>query len=144
MPDVPEMPEVTESGEPGDPGRPDASRQVGLVLDLCLRVGEILLSSGAGAADVSVTMQAVAAHYGLRQPEVDVTFTSLAMSHQARPEDSPVMAIRTREAPRDRLRGPHPGRPPGALHLSSQCTLPEASVRLNRIVSSGHQRRGGR
>jgi uncharacterized membrane protein YjjP (DUF1212 family) len=110
------------------------------VLDFCLRVGEILLSSGAGAADVSVTMQAVAAHFGLRHPEVDVTFTSLAMSHQADSDDHPVVAIRTvklREIDYedltqvDRL---------VRCVLVGECELAEARQRLSRIVSSGHQR----
>ena len=39
-----------------------------LTLDLCLRVGELLLSPGAGAADVTATMQAVAWQYGVRYP----------------------------------------------------------------------------
>ena len=40
-------------------------REINLVLDFCLKVGEMLLSSGAGAADVSVTMRALAHHFGL-------------------------------------------------------------------------------
>ena len=35
------------------------ARELNLTLDLCLRVGELLLSSGAGAADVTATMQAL-------------------------------------------------------------------------------------
>ena len=62
------------------------SRTLGLLsLDFCLRIGEMLLSSGAGAADVTATMQSVAHHLGLRHPEIDVTFTSLSMSYQPRP-----------------------------------------------------------
>ena len=36
-------------------------------LDLALRIGEVLLSSGAGAADVSATMLAVTYACGVRQ-----------------------------------------------------------------------------
>ena len=50
------------------PPEESAERQVTLTLDFCLRVGEMLLSSGAGAADVLVTMQALARHFGLKQP----------------------------------------------------------------------------
>ena len=52
-------------------------------LDLALRIGELLLSSGAGAADVSAQMGNVARACGLRRVTADVTFTELAMSHQA-------------------------------------------------------------
>lgn len=72
----------------------DDPRELNLTIDLCLRIGEVLLSSGAGAADVTATMQSVGHHFGLRHPEIDVTFTSLAMSHQATPEDPPVLMIR--------------------------------------------------
>lgn len=72
----------------------DDPRELNLTIDLCLRIGEVLLSSGAGAADVAATMLSVASHLGLRHPEVDVTFTSLSMSHQASPEDPAVLMIR--------------------------------------------------
>jgi len=64
------------------------------VLDLSLRIGELLLSSGAGAADVTATMQSVAIHYGIRQPEIDVTFTSLSMSTQPEPYSAPIVLMR--------------------------------------------------
>ena len=51
-------------------------------IDFCLRVGELLLASGAGAADVTATMQAVARGLGMRNVDVDITFTSLSMSFQ--------------------------------------------------------------
>ena len=57
------------------------SRETYKILDLALRVGEILLSSGAGAADVTATMLGITRHFGLRNSDVDVTFTSLRMSH---------------------------------------------------------------
>ncbi|HEX8780248.1 MAG TPA: threonine/serine exporter family protein [Nocardioides sp.] len=69
-------------------------RELHLTLDLCLRIGEVLLSSGAGAADVTVTMEAVARHLGVRQPEIDVTFTSLSISANADPDDPPVVLMR--------------------------------------------------
>lgn len=70
------------------------NRELHLTLDLCLRIGEVLLSSGAGAADVTVTMDAVARHLGVRRPEIDVTFTSLSMSHQEDEDQPPVVLIR--------------------------------------------------
>ena len=63
-------------------------------MDLCLRIGEMLLSSGAGAADVTATMRSVADHLGLRQAEIDVTFTALSMSHQRSLDDVPVLMMR--------------------------------------------------
>ncbi len=53
------------------------SRQINKTLDLALRVGEMLLSSGAGAADVNATIWSVVHACGLRGVEVDVTFTAL-------------------------------------------------------------------
>ena len=72
----------------------DDLKEINLALDLCLRIGEMLMSSGAGAADVRVTMEAVAVHLGLRHVEVDVTFTSLQMAHQYDPEAPPVVQMR--------------------------------------------------
>ena len=54
----------------------------------------MLLSSGAGAADVTATMRSVADHLGLRQAEVDVTFTALSMSHQRSLDDVPMLMMR--------------------------------------------------
>ena len=73
------------------------NQQIYKTLDLALRVGEILLSSGAGAADVTATMLAVADHLGLRSSdvEVDVTFTSLRMGYQVTFEDPPLISMRT-------------------------------------------------
>ena len=72
----------------------ERAREAHLTMDLCLRIGEMLLSSGAGAADVTATMRSVADHLGLRQAEVDVTFTALSMSHQRSVEDVPVVMLR--------------------------------------------------
>ncbi|WP_457207983.1 threonine/serine ThrE exporter family protein [Nocardioides sp. P5_C9_2] len=72
----------------------EVARELNLSLDLCLRIGEVLLSSGAGAADVTATMQSVAHHLGLRHPEIDVTFTSLSMSYHRDPAEPPVLMLR--------------------------------------------------
>ncbi len=69
-------------------------RELNLILDLCLRIGEVLLSSGAGAADVVASMQAVAHHLGITRPEVDVTFTQLSMSYSYDPEQMPLTLVR--------------------------------------------------
>jgi uncharacterized membrane protein YjjP (DUF1212 family) len=114
------------------------ARQLNLTLDFCLRVGELLLSSGAGAADVTATMKSLAWHLGVRQPEIDITFTALSMSYQGDPEEPAVVLLRhvkqrdidyedltlVDHLVRDVLRG--------------EVDLKEARSRLARIVSSGH------
>lgn len=72
----------------------ERAREVHLTMDLCLRIGEMLLSSGAGAADVTATMRSVADHLGLRHAEIDVTFTALSMSHQRSADDVPTLMLR--------------------------------------------------
>ncbi|WP_246056616.1 threonine/serine ThrE exporter family protein [Nocardioides eburneiflavus] len=72
----------------------ERAREVHLTMDLCLRIGEMLLSSGAGAADVTATMRSVADHLGLRHAEIDVTFTALSMSHQRSADDVPTLMMR--------------------------------------------------
>ncbi|HLR84129.1 MAG TPA: threonine/serine exporter family protein, partial [Nocardioidaceae bacterium] len=63
-------------------------------MDLALRVGEILLSSGAGAADVKSTMLAVTSACGLRNCAIDISFTTLAVSYQADPDTAPETHMR--------------------------------------------------
>ena len=115
-----------------------ATRELNLTLDLCLRIGELLLSSGAGAADVTATMQAIAWRYGVRHPETDVTFTSLSMSHQEDPEEPPVVLIRQVKQRdidyEDLTLVDHLVR--DVLHGDVDVT--DARSRLARIVSSGH------
>ena len=72
----------------------DTNRDIYKTLDLSLRIGEVLLSSGAGAADVGATMLNVAHGCGLRGATADVTFTELAMSHQTSYDEPSMMQIR--------------------------------------------------
>lgn len=60
------------------PSVPDDSR-VQRVLDLAMRVGEVLLSSGEGVAEATATMLRLANAGGLPTCEVDITFTSITM-----------------------------------------------------------------
>ena len=69
-------------------------KELNLTIDLCLRVGEMLLSNGAGAADVTATMRAVATHLGLRNTDIDVTFTQVSMSYQYDPAEPTLVMIR--------------------------------------------------
>jgi len=115
------------------------SRDVYQTLDLALRIGELLLSSGAGAADVGATMLNVARACGLRGATADVTFTELAMSHQ-RAYDEPALIqlrqVRHREIDYEDLTL--------VDHLvrdlvNGRIDPAEAGNRLARIVSSGHR-----
>ena len=109
-------------------------------MDLSLRVGELLLSSGAGAADVSAQMRNVAYACGLRRFSADVMFTELAMSHQPSLDEPALIQIRQvrhREIDYEDLTL--------VDHLvrdliAGEIDRDEASLRLARIVSSGHAR----
>src|SRR3954454_4482934 len=71
------------------------ARETSKILALALRIGEILLSSGAGAADVTATMLGITPHLGLRNADIDVTFTLLRMSYQLDPDEMPVLLSRS-------------------------------------------------
>ncbi|MCM0620111.1 threonine/serine ThrE exporter family protein [Nocardioides bruguierae] len=115
-------------------------RETALGLDLCLRIGEVLLSSGAGAADVSATMQSVAASLGIRNVDVDVTFTSLSMTAQEELGDPPVVGNRQvsrRTIDYDQLTSvDHLVR---AL-LREEVDLRQARTEMGRITSTGRSR----
>ncbi len=110
------------------------------ILDFCLRVGELLLSSGAGAADVTATMLSLARTFDAGDAEVDITFTSLTMSYQASPEDVPLFSsrqVRRRVIDyQDLTRVDHLVRDVGRGELD----LAEGRAELRRIVSTGHDR----
>lgn len=65
------------------------------VLDLTLRIGELLLAGGEGAEDVEAAMFAVCRSYGLDRCEPTVTFTLLSISYQPSLVEDPVTASRT-------------------------------------------------
>ncbi len=115
------------------------ARQTHQTLDLALRVGEMLLSNGAGAADVTATMSSVSHHLGLRQVLVDVTFTTLTLSHQASYDELPISLTRHvthRETDFDDLtRVDHLV----AELLADEIDLDEARIRIAQISSTGHR-----
>ena len=116
------------------------TRDVYKTMNLALRIGEVLLSSGAGAADVGAQMDNVARACGLRRFTADVTFTELAMSYQPQPDEPALIQIRQvrhREVDYEDLTL--------VDHLVRELVdgtvdREEATARLNRIVSSGHAR----
>ena len=84
------VPERAARSEDVDTG-PSAPR----VLDLILRIGELLLAGGEGAEDVEAAMFGVAHAYGLDRTEPTVTFTLLSITHQPSLVDDPVTLSRT-------------------------------------------------
>jgi uncharacterized membrane protein YjjP (DUF1212 family) len=109
-------------------------------LDLALRIGEVLLSSGAGAADVTATMLAVTHACGVHNVYADVTFVDLILRHQ--PGSDQPAAIQMRRVVR---------RPVDYADLvavdrtvddliNGRIAREEARDQVARIVSTGHDR----
>ncbi|HET6561980.1 MAG TPA: threonine/serine exporter family protein [Marmoricola sp.] len=109
-------------------------------LDLALRVGEMLLSNGAGAADVTATMLSITHASGLRGVSADVTFTEVSLNHHPSFEEPAVIQVRHvthREIDYEDLTlVDHLVRD----LLSGAITRDEARDRLKRLTSSGHRR----
>ncbi|MFB6787235.1 threonine/serine exporter ThrE family protein [Streptomyces olivaceus] len=81
--------------EPSQKHDDETGPAVPRVLDLTLRIGELLLAGGEGAEDVEAAMFAVCRSYGLDRCEPTVTFTLLSISYQPSLVDDPVTASRT-------------------------------------------------
>ncbi|WP_097237298.1 MULTISPECIES: threonine/serine exporter family protein [unclassified Streptomyces] len=71
-----------------------ATRNVPRILDLTLRIGELLLASGEAAEDVEAAMLGIAHAYRLDRCEPQVTFTLIGISHQPSLVEPPVTADR--------------------------------------------------
>ncbi|WP_328806514.1 threonine/serine exporter family protein [Streptacidiphilus fuscans] len=83
--------ERTESEEKGnEPSAPKVAR----VLDLTLRIGELLLASGEAAEDVEAAMLGVSHALGLDRCEPQVTFTLIAITYQPSLMAPPVTSTR--------------------------------------------------
>ena len=109
-------------------------------LDLALQIGEILLSSGAGAADVTATMLAVTSACGVNRVTADVTYVDLALRHQPSADEPASIQVRrvTRRAVDydqlievDRL-----------VHdlVAGQVDLDQARDRVARLITRVHSR----
>ncbi len=116
--DVRPVPEPVQ--KPGESGP-----AVGRVLDLTLRIGELLLAGGEGAEDVEAAMFAVARSYGLDRCEPTVTFTMLSITHQPSLVGYPVSANRT-----VRRRGTDYTRLAAVFRLVADISAPEVDVSL--------------
>ena len=77
----------------------ERTREIHLSMDLILRIGEMLLSSGAGAADVTATMRSVADHLGLRQADVRHQLVHGSLAPGERVEDRAPAALSVGPAP---------------------------------------------
>ncbi|ANP48630.1 uncharacterized membrane protein YjjP (DUF1212 family) [Streptomyces griseochromogenes] len=111
-------PEHVQRAEEGGPAVPR-------VLDLTLRIGELLLAGGEGAEDVEAAMFAVCRSYGLDRCEPNVTFTLLSISHQPSLVEDPVTSSRT-----VRRRGTDYTRLAAVFRLVDDLTDPETHVSL--------------
>lgn len=115
----------------------DEQREVYRSIDLALRIGEVMLSNGAGTADATATILAVTAASGLRGCEVDITFTSIAVSYQAAPDVAPETHMRVvRYRAQDFSRLTDVDRLVRRL-ARGDLTREEASRELARLVSAG-------
>lgn len=112
-------------------------------LDLALRIGEVLLSSGAGAADVTATMLAVTEACGVRRVSADVTFVDLALRHQpSSNEPDAIQMRRVTRRPVDYADLVEVNWTVDAL-VAGDITRGEARDQVARTLSTGHSRHRG-
>lgn len=64
------------------------------VIDLAMRAGVAMLSTGAAAADVTATVLMLTNTYGLRSVHVDVNYTSVTVSYHRGPDADPMTVMR--------------------------------------------------
>ena len=109
-------------------------------LDLALRIGDLMLSSGGGAADVEATMLVVTAACGLHGVAADVTFTELTLQQQSSIEvPASILVRRVRRRPVDYEELIMVDRLVRDLQ-DGTATLDEARDRIAAIDSSDHRR----
>ena len=83
----------------GDLGRQGQlpSTQQGLALELAIRIGDLLQSSGQSVNDTVVIIRRICQAYGLRRVHVDITYTAIVASYYPGEGQGPVTAMRTVE-----------------------------------------------
>ncbi|QQS00043.1 MAG: threonine/serine exporter family protein [Austwickia sp.] len=64
------------------------------VIDLAMRIAEALLTTGSSAADVTATVLQLTDAYELKSVHVDVTYTSITVSHHRGADEDPVTIMR--------------------------------------------------
>ena len=90
--DAPTMRDTLLPAVPGPQVADDST--VLRVLDLALRIGEVQLATGAGAAVAHDTMLAIASAYGLPVCDVDIAFSTITMCCHRGNEAGPVTTMR--------------------------------------------------
>lgn len=108
------------------------------VIDLALRMGEALLSTGAPASDVTATVLRLVDAYGLRSCHVDVNFTQITVSYHRGDLDDPMTVMRI-----VRVRAPDFTRLEDLQALVREAVEGHLSVgaartRLNEVVGAPH------
>lgn len=116
-------------------------REVRKSFDLALRIGEMLLVSGAAAADVTAAMLAVTRACGLRNVSADVTFIDLTLRHQPNIEEP--VAIQIRRVTRRPVNYAELIEVDRVVHdlVGGDVTRDQARDEVARIISAGHRRR---
>jgi uncharacterized membrane protein YjjP (DUF1212 family) len=114
----------------------DDLREVYQTFDLALRIGEVVLSSGAAAGDAAASMMAVTSAAGLREADISVTFTELSISWQPSPYSPPETHIRN-----VKFRGLNYERLTAVDHLvreivAGRTLVEDARKQLDQIVSA--------
>lgn len=67
---------------PDEPESPDSRARTRAVLDLTMRLAEVIFAAGAGAEDATAAMQAVTRAYGLKGTDADITHTLLTLTYE--------------------------------------------------------------
>ncbi|WP_305093880.1 threonine/serine exporter ThrE family protein [Prescottella sp. R16] len=129
---------VTAAPTPLQPIDLTDDARVAEVLDLAVRIGDLLLASGTSAMDTATQVRFVAATYGLAQCDVDVTYNSIVLSAHRGPLIPPASTMRivhyrsmdfTRLAAADRL----------TRRIRLEAITPgQAHAALDAIVSAPH------
>jgi len=108
------------------------------VIDLAMRAGVAMLSTGAAAADVTATVLTLTRAYGLSSVHVDVTYTSVTVSYHRGPHADPITVMRivrfrVQDYTRlERLRGL-------VVELSRErVPVEEARVRFDSVITAPH------
>ena len=116
-------------------------RDVRKSFDLALRIGEMLLVSGAAATDAAATMEAVTRACGLQNVSADVTFIDLTLRHQ--PNNEEPVAVHIRRVTRRPVNYAELIEVDTVVHnlVSGALTRDEARDEVARILSSGRHRR---
>lgn len=120
-----------------------SQRQARAVIDLALRVGEAMLSTGASAADCVATVLRLMQAYGVRSAHIDVTFTSITVSIHRGLHEDPLSVMRVIPA-----RSPDFTRLEDVQHLVDDVVAQAAAgtpmdvnaarVRLTRLITAPH------